>query len=331
MSSVAIQEIPNHFRGVSFDTETTGMDPKVDRIVEVGMIEFDIRTYLPTGKYLHLYLNPQMPIPADATKVHGISDADVANAPTFKEALEDIANFVRGAHVIAHNAPFDERFLNAEIKAACKVRKGQVVPLEKDEQSLKGLARTVECTLALSRRYTIAKKHTLDAVCKRYNISLDKRVNHGALLDAELLLSVYPSLKAEEQHRQSILCQVLPFNPFAEQVAINQYSEGFDPNHHLIQEGFSSYTAVDNMSIDDAVSRYLQLDELRKVIENLSTPYAERVRELSGGVDVSDDTFAVTFSDRNKTDWERFRTDHAPEAEMAGYITTSTAMSIKYV
>jgi DNA polymerase-3 subunit epsilon len=331
MSSVVIKEIPNHFRGVSLDTETTGMNPKVDRIVELGAIEFDVRNLQPTGRYLHLYINPQMPIPEEASKVHGIKDEDVANAPTFKECLEEIVNFIRGAHVIAHNKPFDERMLNAEIKAACKVKKGEIAILEKSEQALAALARSTECTLALSRRYTIAKKHTLDAICERYGVSLEKRVNHGALLDAELLLNVYPFLKEEEQHRQAVLCQVLPFNPFAEQTQINKHSPEFNPQHHLIQEGFESYCAVDDMSIDDAASRYLQLDELRKVIETLSKPYAERVRELSGGTDMVNDVFLVAFTDRQQVNWQQFREENAPEIDLGPYTTMSSAMSIKYV
>lgn len=325
-----VEQLPEEFRGVAFDTETTGLDPKNDRIIEFGAIEFDTRTNQPTGQFLHLYLNPQMPIPQDAVKVHGITDEMVANAPTFKEAMPEIVEFLKGAHLIAHNLAFDRRMTEAELKQANKVKRGEVPYLQKDEQDLQVLARSLECTLDLARRYSPAKGQKLDDICKRFDVSLEKRVNHGALLDAELLLMVYPFLKEAEMRQKARLREMLPFDPFQEQTRIYKGHPDFDPNHYLILEGSASYTAVDSMSMDDAASRFLQLSELSSLIEKLANPYRERVRELSGGKEVINDSYQVTYSDRTATDWKRFCAENAPEVDLQPYQTRSSALSIKY-
>ncbi|MDZ5697406.1 DNA polymerase III subunit epsilon [Chelativorans sp. M5D2P16] len=170
-------------REIIFDTETTGLDSREDRVIELGCVELDNR--FPTGRTLHLFINPEgRPVHPDAHAVHGISDADLADKPTFAEILEDFLAFIEDAKLIAHNANFDIGFINAEFD-----RLGQpfVDP-----------ARVVD-TLAIARRKHPMGPNSLDALCRRYGIDNSRRTKHGALLDAELLAEVYIELAGGKQ------------------------------------------------------------------------------------------------------------------------------------
>lgn len=162
-------------REIVFDTETTGLDPKTDRVIEIGGIELDNR--FPTGKSFHVYINPDgQQVHPDALAVHGISNEQLANKPLFAGVVDEFLNFFDGAKFVAHNAGFDMGFINAEL-----ARLGQpaVDP-----------NRVVD-TLALARRKHPMGPNSLDALCKRYAIDNSHRTLHGALLDAELLAEVY--------------------------------------------------------------------------------------------------------------------------------------------
>jgi DNA polymerase III subunit epsilon len=170
-------------REIILDTETTGMDPaKGDKIVEIGCLE--IINLMPTGRTFHHYINPEREIPADATAVHGITLAMVQNKPTFLELAADLVEFIGDGVIVAHNAPFDLKFINAEL-AACGY------PAYDN-------SRVVD-TLVMARRQAPGAPASLDALCRRFGIDNTKRTLHGALLDAQLLAEVYLELRGGRQ------------------------------------------------------------------------------------------------------------------------------------
>lgn len=170
-------------REIVFDTETTGLDPlSGDRMVEIGCIELVNR--VPTGRTFHAYFNPGRSMPIEAERVHGLSDAFLADKKRFDEHAAELLEFLGDVPLVAHNAQFDFGFLNHEL-GAC----GQT-PI--------GLDRMID-TLAIARRRHPGAKHSLDALCSRYGVDRSHRVLHGALLDAELLAQVYVELTGGRQ------------------------------------------------------------------------------------------------------------------------------------
>ncbi len=170
-------------REIIFDTETTGLDAAVDRIIELGGVELVNR--FPTGRTFHAYINPEgRAIHADAQAVHGITEAQLADKPVFAAILDDFLAFIEDASLVAHNASFDMAFINAEFN-----RLG-VQNVESE--------RVVD-TLALARRKHPMGPNSLDALCRRYGIDNSHRTKHGALLDSELLAEVYIELIGGKQ------------------------------------------------------------------------------------------------------------------------------------
>lgn len=170
-------------REIVLDTETTGFDPKTgDRLIEVGCIE--IMDLLPTGRTFHRLVNPERLIPADAIRVHGITDDKVRDAPKFAEIVVDLMDFIGEAPVIAHNAQFDRNFIDHECG-----RCGHGLLPE---------TRWID-TLQLAQKRFPGMANSLDALCKRYKISLVDRALHGALIDARLLAEVYLELKGGKE------------------------------------------------------------------------------------------------------------------------------------
>jgi DNA polymerase-3 subunit epsilon len=164
-------------RQIVLDTETTGLEPKDGhRIVEIGAIELVGRRL--TERRLHRYLNPQRDSDERALAVHGLTREFLADKPLFAEIAEELAEFVLGAEVIIHNAPFDVSFLDEEF-----ARLGRRPFAEHCEK--------VTDSLRLARELHPGKRNSLDALCERYSISNRHRTLHGALLDAGLLGEVY--------------------------------------------------------------------------------------------------------------------------------------------
>ena len=162
-------------REIIFDTETTGLDSRSDRIIEVGGIE--LLNHFPTGRSFHVYINPDgTKVHPDALAVHGITDEFLADKPKFGEIVADLQTFFEGAKWIAHNANFDMGFINAEF-----ARLG-LPPVPQED---------VIDTLQLARRKNPMGPNSLDALCRRYGIDNTHRTKHGALLDSELLAEVY--------------------------------------------------------------------------------------------------------------------------------------------
>lgn len=162
-------------REIIFDTETTGLDNKADRVIEIGGIE--LMNHFPTGRTFHVYINPgDRKVHPDALAVHGITDEFLKDKPSFAGIVAELQEFFDGAKWIAHNATFDMGFINAEFD-----RLG-IPPVPAD---------MVIDTLALARRKHPMGPNSLDALCRRYGIDNSHRTKHGALLDSELLAEVY--------------------------------------------------------------------------------------------------------------------------------------------
>ncbi len=175
-------------REIVLDTETTGLDPTSGhRIVEIGCIE--LLNAIPTGQIYHVYIDPERDMPDEAFRVHGISAQFLAGKPKFAEIGAEFAAFIENARIIAHNAEFDIRFLNAELALI------DHPPIE--------WHRVVD-TLALARRRNPGAANSLDALCQRYGIDNSRRTKHGALLDAEILAEVYAELLGGRQARLSL-------------------------------------------------------------------------------------------------------------------------------
>ncbi|MBW8880413.1 MAG: DNA polymerase III subunit epsilon [Asticcacaulis sp.] len=163
---------------IVLDTETTGIDPrKGHRLIEVGCIE--IEDLLPTGRTFHHYVDPEREIEADAIRVHGITNDMVRGKPKFAHICEQLAEFIGDRKIIAHNAAFDRGFINFE--------------LEKHNRPTFPTEQWID-TLEIARLKFPGMANSLDALCKRFNISLAERDLHGALIDARLLASVYLEL-----------------------------------------------------------------------------------------------------------------------------------------
>ncbi|WP_411036232.1 DNA polymerase III subunit epsilon [Shinella sp. BYT-45] len=162
-------------REIIFDTETTGLDNKLDRVIEIGGVELE--NHFPTGRTLHIFINPgDRKVHPDALAIHGITDEFLKDKRPFAEVADEILGFFGDARWVAHNANFDMGFINAEFE-----RLG-LPPIAPER---------VTDTLALARRKHPMGPNSLDALCRRYGIDNSHRTKHGALLDSELLAEVY--------------------------------------------------------------------------------------------------------------------------------------------
>jgi DNA polymerase-3 subunit epsilon len=170
-------------REIILDTETTGLDPFTgDRLVEIAGVE--VLNYIPTGETFHVYIDPQRDMPVEAFNVHGLSEEFLRGKPLFSHVVQDFLAFIGDSRLVIHNAEFDMRFINHELKLA------GLPPL--------GMDRVLD-TLAMARRKHPGAANSLDALCSRYRIDNSRRVKHGALLDAEILAEVYAELVGGRQ------------------------------------------------------------------------------------------------------------------------------------
>ena len=165
-------------REIVLDTETTGFDPETgDRIVEIGAVE--LMGHVATGRTYHQYINPERAMPNDAFEVHGLGDEFLRDKPKFAEIGRAFLDFIGDAKLVIHNAAFDIKFLNAELK-------WMNLPQIPWEQAID--------TLAIARKKFPGSPASLDALCRRFNIDNSSRTLHGALLDSEILAEVYLEL-----------------------------------------------------------------------------------------------------------------------------------------
>lgn len=165
-------------REIVLDTETTGFEPESgDRIVEIGCVE--LYNHMPTGNTYHQYINPERSMPQGAFEVHGLGDDFLRDKPVFAKVGQAFLDFIGDARLIIHNASFDMKFLNAELK-------WMGLPLLPMSQALD--------TLAIARKKFPGSPASLDALCRRFGIDNSNRTLHGALLDSEILAEVYLEL-----------------------------------------------------------------------------------------------------------------------------------------
>jgi DNA polymerase-3 subunit epsilon len=165
-------------RQIVLDTETTGLDASQGhRIIEVGCVELVNRKL--TGNHFHQYVNPGREIDQGAIEVHGITNDFLADKPPFAAIAEEFIEFLRGAELVIHNAPFDLGFLNSELQR-----------LQGTVERMEDLC-SVTDTLVMARAKHPGQRNSLDALCQRYTVDNSQRDLHGALLDAEILADVY--------------------------------------------------------------------------------------------------------------------------------------------
>lgn len=170
-------------REVVLDTETTGFNPdEGDRIVEIGCVE--LINHIPTGRTYQQYVNPERSMPPGAFAVHGLSDAFLADKPIFALVVEEFLAFIQDSQLVIHNASFDLKFLNAELKR-----------LQRKPIAWKRAVDTVE----VARKKFPGAPANLDALCRRFEIDLSDRELHGALKDLHLLAAVYLELLGGRQ------------------------------------------------------------------------------------------------------------------------------------
>ena len=170
-------------REIVLDTETTGLDPQDGhRIVEIGAVE--LYNHVPTGNVYHQYINPLITMPDQAFAIHGLSDEFLSDKPKFSEIAKEFLDFIGSAKLIIHNAAFDIKFINAELKR-----------IEEEEITFD---RATD-TLAIARKKFPGSPASLDSLCRRFKIDNSARVLHGALLDSQILAEVYLELVGGKQ------------------------------------------------------------------------------------------------------------------------------------
>ncbi|WP_439327620.1 DNA polymerase III subunit epsilon [Lonepinella sp. BR2357] len=177
-------------RQIVLDTETTGMNEfgahyEGHCIIEIGAVEMINRRF--TGRKLHLYIKPDRPVDPEAIKVHGITDDDLKDKPDFNAVAQEFIDFISGAELLIHNAPFDVGFMDYEFRK-------HHLNIKTDDICL------VTDTLQLARKQYPGKRNGLDALCDRLNIDNSKRTLHGALLDAEILGDVYLAMTGGQKN-----------------------------------------------------------------------------------------------------------------------------------
>jgi DNA polymerase-3 subunit epsilon len=173
-------------REICFDTETTGLDPKNgDRIIELGCVELE--NLLPTGREFHRLIYPERQVSADTVRITGITDAMLAGKPVFGDptVYQEFLDFIGDAPLVAHNAEFDRGFFNEEM------RRLGLAPFPKN--------RFVD-TLQIAKGKYPGASNSLDALCKRFDVSLESRDVHGAVIDSRLLAAVYLELRGGRAH-----------------------------------------------------------------------------------------------------------------------------------
>jgi DNA polymerase III subunit epsilon len=165
-------------REIVFDTETTGFEPSEGhRIVEIGCVE--LMDHFPTGRTLQFYLNPERDVPIESQRVHGLSAEFLADKALFAHVAEEFLEFLGDAPLVIHNASFDIKFINAELK---RIGKGAIP-----------LARAID-TIEIAKRRFPGARYSLDELCRRFGVDLSVRTKHGALLDAQLTAEIYLEL-----------------------------------------------------------------------------------------------------------------------------------------
>jgi DNA polymerase-3 subunit epsilon len=220
---------------VILDTETTGLSAEKDRIVEIACVE--LSNHIPTKNIFHTFLNPETKVSADAFDVHGYSDEFLSNKPRFKDVAKDFLNFIKDKKLIIHNADFDLGFLNNEL------RRLNIKPILKSD---------ILDTLQIARSKFPGVGNSLDALCKRFKISIEAREKHSALLDCHLLSKVYIELIDKKELTLDLMSNDKIFNEKMklsnenrEGIVIKVSSEQMEEYKKFLKKNVSNAFALD--------------------------------------------------------------------------------------
>jgi len=176
-------------RKLVLDTETSGLDPEKDRIIELACVEMVNDN--PTGEKYHRYYNPgNIIISNEAEQIHGLNNKFLEKFSTFEKSAQEFLDFIKDSQLVIHNASFDLSMINASLE---RIGKDKISP------------KSAVCTLEMSKKMFPGSKNNLNALCRRFNISLENREKHGALTDCYLLLNVYIELLGGKQERLNLL------------------------------------------------------------------------------------------------------------------------------
>jgi DNA polymerase-3 subunit epsilon len=230
-------------REVVLDTETTGLDPaNGHRVLEIGAVEIVHQSL--TGRVFHVLINPERDVPEDALRVHGHSAAALKDKPVFARIVDEFLAFIGDSSLVIHNADFDMRFVNAEL-----ARLGRAAI---------AMDRVID-TLTLARKKHPGQPNSLDALCDRYAIDRSRRVRHGALLDAEILVEVYCELMGGRQ--RSLLFGDAQAAEDSRAILIPARSEPRQPRRFRLEpEEAAAHALYVETFVTDAIwSRYLAL------------------------------------------------------------------------
>lgn len=228
-------------REIVLDTETTGLDPADGhRVLEIGAVEIVHQSL--TGNVFHVLINPERDVPEDAARVHGHTAEVLKDKPVFARIVDDFLAFIGDSTLVIHNADFDMRFVNAEL-----ARLGL---------SAIGMDRIVD-TLALARTKHPGQPNSLDALCDRYRIDRSRRVRHGALLDAEILVEVYCELMGGRQ--RSLMLDDAETLAGADAILVPVRAEPRRPRQSWLEPEEAAVHAryIETFVVDAIWSRYL--------------------------------------------------------------------------
>ncbi len=196
-------------REIVLDTETTGFEPEEGhKIIEIGAVELE--NHVMTGRTFQVYIQPERDVPADSIAVHGITEAFLKDKPVFSQVYMDFLEFIGDGTLIIHNAKFDMKFLNHELKQVGHA------PLLMD--------RVID-TLDIARRKFPGSPANLDSLCRRFNIDLSEREVHGALLDSQLLAEVYLELLGGRQHGMLLAAETESNNDASSKMSVETSKE----------------------------------------------------------------------------------------------------------
>ncbi len=177
-------------RSIALDLETTGLNPKEGhKIIEIGCVE--LVNNFPTGKVWQKYINPKRHMPEEAFKVHGLSEDFLSDKPFFAEVAQNFLEFIKDSTLIIHNSQFDLKFLNHELEMI----NHNTIDLNKNK---------IVDTIDIARKLFPGQSVSLDALCKRYKINIERK-KHGALLDAELLTEVFLEMQGGRQQYMDLI------------------------------------------------------------------------------------------------------------------------------
>ena len=279
---------------IVLDTETTGLSRRKDRVVEVAACRIDGADGAVTEEF-HRYLNPGIPVPPEAARIHGLTDAFLADKPRFEDIASDLAVFLGGSTLVIHNAPFDTGFLSAEY-AACPAGPFESIP------------GSIVCTRAMARRLIRpGQSASLDALCDLFGIDRSSRTGadgasvHGALIDCRLLARVYVRLKALEDEREAHIARLLPF-----------------PSGGALPEG-----------IEDLAKGYLALEQAMKPLDDELKRIGAAIKKACNGASYSSRDVSVRFTPQTRTDWDAIRKAHLGAVDLSPYQKNSARMHVK--